>query len=49
MPFSPHLADLQPVDASQKFGYSAMRLEFGLSRNEIGNDLFKVERSLTYL
>ena len=49
MPFSPHLADLQPVDASQKFGYSVVRLEFGLSRNKIGNDLFKSERSLTYL
>jgi hypothetical protein len=48
-PFSPHLADLQPVDASQQFGYSVVRLEFGLSRNKIGNDLFKPERSLTYL
>ena len=28
MPFSPHLADLQPVDASQKFGYSVARVEF---------------------
>ena len=28
LPFSPHLADLQPVDASQKFGYSVMRVEF---------------------
>ena len=28
MPFSPHLADLQPVDASQKFGYSVVRVEF---------------------
>ena len=28
MPFSPHLAALQPVDASQKFGYSVVRLEF---------------------
>jgi hypothetical protein len=27
MPFSPHLADLQPVDASQKFGYSVVRVE----------------------
>ena len=28
MPFSPHLADLQPVDASQKFGYSVVRVQF---------------------
>jgi hypothetical protein len=28
MPFLPHLADLQPVDASQKFGYSVVRVEF---------------------
>ena len=28
VPFSPHLADLQPVDASQKFGYSVARVEF---------------------
>ena len=28
MPFSPHLADLQPADASQKFGYSVVRVEF---------------------
>jgi hypothetical protein len=48
-PFSPHLADHQPVDASQKFGYSVVRLEFGLSRNKFGNDLFKAEGSLTYL
>jgi hypothetical protein len=30
MPFSPHLADIQPVEASQKFGYSVVRLEFGI-------------------
>jgi hypothetical protein len=28
MPFSPHVADLQPADASQKFGYSVARVEF---------------------
>ena len=28
MPFSPHLADLQPVNASQKFEYSVVRVEF---------------------
>ena len=28
MPFSPHLADLQPADASQTFGYSVVRVEF---------------------
>ena len=27
MPFSPHLADLQPVVASQKFGYSVVRVQ----------------------
>ena len=26
-PFSPHLADLQPADASQKFGYSSAKVE----------------------
>ena len=30
MPFSPHLADLQPVDASQKFGYSVARVELSI-------------------
>jgi hypothetical protein len=28
LPFSPHLADLQPADASQKFGYSVMKVQF---------------------
>ena len=28
MPFSPHLADLQPADPSQKFGYSLVRVQF---------------------
>ena len=28
MPFSPHLADFQPVDPSQKFGYSLVRVQF---------------------
>jgi len=44
MPFSLHLADLQPLDGSQKFGYSVVRLEF-----ELSGHLFKAERSLTYL
>ena len=28
MPFSPHLADLQPADPSQKFGYSLVTVQF---------------------
>ena len=28
IPFSPHLADLQPADPSQKFGYSLVRVQF---------------------
>ena len=41
MPFSPHLADLQPVDASQKFGYSVCEGGILDRRREMGRVEFR--------
>jgi len=34
IPFSPHLADLQPKDATQKFAYNELRLELWIAAGE---------------
>jgi hypothetical protein len=34
LPFSPHLADLQPEDAARKFAYSKMTVEYGAAAND---------------